>query len=98
MTFYWDIIPTQDYIDQLSSIDIGTQIKIEKCWMEVASTIEPLNVGSTATCPQGRPYVLVIFPGLAYEFLYRIDRDNKAIHLINCRKLTFLDYGQSGQI
>ena len=94
MTFYWEIKATDDYIDQLSQLSEKDQSDIGRHWIEVATNEDPLAIGRTTTCPQGKPFVLVIFPGLAFEFIYELDRDNKIIRLINCERLTFLDHGQ----
>jgi hypothetical protein len=94
LNFYWEIRATNDYIRQLGELSIETQASIGQRWIEVATSENPLSIGKTVSCPQGRPFVLVIFPGLAYEFVYKLDEKNKIILLINCERLTFLDHGQ----
>jgi len=94
LTFYWEIKATDDYIDQLSNLSAEDQANIGRKWIDVATSKNPLGVGRTTSCPQGKPFVLVIFPGLAFEFVYELDNENKIIRLINCERLTFLDYGQ----
>ena len=95
MVFNWQIIATSRYLNQIYELPISQQSLIEKKWIEVASSENPLDIGSTSTCgEQIDPSVVVIFSGLAYEFIYEINTSHKIIRLINCEKLTFLDYGQ----
>ena len=94
MTFYWEIKATDDYIDQLSNLSEKNQSNISRQWILVASSEDPLKIGRTTSCPQGKPFVLVIFPGLTFEFIYELDKENKMIRLINCDRLTFLDHAQ----
>lgn len=95
MTFYWEIRATDDYIGQLGDLDFVTQSSIGQRWIEVATSEDPFTIGRTVSCPQGKPFVLVIFPGLPFEFIYKIDHTSKTILLINCERLTFLDHGQA---
>jgi hypothetical protein len=95
LTFYWQIIATRRYLDQVSELSIPIQELIGKAWIKVASHEDPTAIGNTDTCGEHTsPNVVVIFPGLEFEFIYMVDQTEKTIRLINCEKLSFLDYGQ----
>lgn len=95
MVFHWDIIATSRYINQVSKLSIQEQELIQRQWIEVANAPNPLTVGQASTCGQPvNPSVVVIFPGLAFEFIYEIIQADNTIRLINCERLTFLNHGQ----
>ncbi|PWU80396.1 MAG: hypothetical protein DLM72_12510 [Candidatus Nitrosopolaris wilkensis] len=93
---YWRITAIDEYIDQVASLPFEIQDLIQNKWIEVAKHKTPTEIGNTSTCGdnQTSPNVVVIFPGLAFEFIYIIDQTEKTIRLINCEKFTFLDYSQ----
>jgi len=94
LSFHWRIIATDEYIDQVSKLDIKVQDKILNSWIEVAKHSDPRDIGSNVSCTKKSDYVLVIFPGLTFEFVYKIDNSDKTIRLLNCEKLAILDHGQ----
>lgn len=95
MTFYWDIIVTKRYLKSVSKYPITTQERIGKRWLQVARSGDPMSIGLTSPCGQKEdPSVVVVFPGLDFEFIYRVYEKAKAILLINCREIDLSDYGQ----
>ncbi len=63
--------------------------------MKVCEHENPLEVGSTDSCGSFNPIYVVIFPGLAYEFVFEIRKQDKQIRLINCERLGILNHGQT---
>lgn len=99
MTFYWQITAFTGYLEQVSQIDIPTQAIIQRKWIEVASSPDPKDVGGIDTCGSEEDNaVLVVFEDLEYEFIYEIDKAQRVIRLINCKKLTFLEEAQNIRI
>ncbi|MDP9288797.1 MAG: hypothetical protein M3P08_11445 [Thermoproteota archaeon] len=94
MTFYWRIVATDEYYSLVSSLPLDIQDQIQNRWIETAKHENPRDVGSTMTCSKHSEYVVVIFPGLTYEFLYKMDESERVIRLLSCERLTFLDHGQ----
>ena len=96
MIFYWQIAATTQYLDQVSRLPINIQESIGKRWIEVATNVNPMNIGNTSTRGQEpNPNVVVMFPGLTFEFVYRINKTTETILLINCEELHFLNHGQT---
>lgn len=94
-SLHWQIVAIDRYIDQVSDLALGLQDRIQSQWVDVASHENPRDIGATADCgAKDAPFIIVIFPGIPYEFMYEIDKLNKVIRLINCRRLSFLDHGQ----
>src|SRR5690606_3970014 len=92
---FWQIVAIDEYIRQVSDLTLGVQDNIQKKWVEVAQHEDPRAVGNTADCgAMDTTFIIVIFPGIPYEFMYEIDKPNRILRLINCRRLSFLDYGQ----
>ena len=93
MTLYWRIVATDEYITQVSNLSLGVQDQIQNKWIEIAQHQNPRDVGDTAASSKHSEYIVVVFPGLAYEFVYKIDQAEKIIRLVNCKRLDILDYG-----
>jgi len=93
-SIYWDIIASRKYIDQVSELAITTQSEIGKKWTELAHKRDPTKFGKITPCKQGKPYFIIIFPGITFEFVFKLDRRKKEIHLLSCEELTFLKHGQ----
>lgn len=93
MVRFWNIDITDIYFDQVSSIPIEVHRKIEEFIQELTNSENPRNVGSSASCPTD-DFILTIYPGLPYEFIYQLDENEKTITLINCERKGFLDYAQ----
>ncbi|MGC1133438.1 MAG: hypothetical protein WA941_11480 [Nitrososphaeraceae archaeon] len=91
----WRIVATDDYIADTSQLSIGIQDQIQKSWIEVSKHQNPRDVGSTDVCDKHDSYVVVIFAGLEYKFVYKMDETEQIIRLLSCRKLTILDHGQT---
>lgn len=91
---FWQIVATQKYIDSVKDLPLGIQDNIQKKWMEISTTPYPRTVGNTDDCGTHAPFVLAVFPGIAYEFVYEIKAEQQEIWLISCKRLTFLDHGQ----
>jgi len=86
-TFHWQIVATDKYIGQVCKLDIHIQNNIQNKWIEVAKQKNPRNVGSTDDCGTNEeecPFIVVIFQGLTFEFIYEIDKKNEKITLIDC--------------
>lgn len=98
MSSYWQIEGIDEYVEQTGKLPIAIQHKFQEQWMEVAKHENPRDVGYTDDCGKGGeecPYIVVRFQGIAYEFIYKMDKANRILRLINCERLTFLDYGQT---
>lgn len=98
MSSHWQIIATDEYIEQVGKLPLGIQNNIQQKWIEVAQHDNPREVGATADCGKDEeecPYIVVVFAGLAFEFIYKIDKANRTLTLINCKKLPILDHGQT---
>ena len=93
MKVFWNIDITDRYFEQVSQIPIREHANIERFINELSTHENPTVVGSSTVCPKD-DFVLAIYPGLLYEFIYHIDKQEKTITLISCEKLTFLDHGQ----
>lgn len=79
---------------QAREISFTTQSEIIRKWTEVASQKDPTKIGRVTPCKRGKPYFIVIFPGIKYEFVFKVEKKRKTIHLMSCVRLKFLDYGQ----
>ena len=93
MVRFWNIDITDIYFNQVSSIPIEIHRTIEEFIQELTNNENPRNVGSSYSCPTD-DFILTIYPGLPYEFIYEINNIEKTITLINCERLRFLDYAQ----
>ena len=93
MVRFWNIDITDEYFNQVSVISINIQVNIEKFLDELRTTEDPRTIGDSYRCPRDN-YILTIYPGLSYEFIYHIDDKEKTITLISCERLGFLDYAQ----
>lgn len=75
-------------------ITITTQSEILTKWLEVARKKDPTKIGRVTRCKVGKPYFIVIFPGIEYEFVFKLEKKRKTIHLMSCVRLKFLDNAQ----
>lgn len=91
----WRIVAIDDYINQVSQFQIDIQNNIQQQWVNVAYE-EDISVIKRTRCPQGHDYYNVIFQGLAFKFIIKIDDSNREIRLISCTELDFLKHGQVG--
>ena len=95
---YWQIVATSEYIDQVCKLDITIQSNIQNKWIEVAQHKDHREVGSCDDCgsnDEDCPFIVVIFMGLPFEFMYEINHVEHKLTLIDCYKLTFLEHGQT---
>ena len=93
MVRFWNIDITDKYFDQVSSIPIDIHRIIEQFIQELVNSENPRNVGSSYSCPTD-DFILTIYPGLNYEFIYELNSTEKTITLISCERKGFLDYAQ----
>ena len=94
---FWQISATEDYINQVIQLSLDVQNNIQNAWIEVSHHENPREVGGTDDCgtEEDCPFIVVIFAGLPFEFIYELDRTNRKLTIIDCHRLTFLDHGQT---
>mgnify|MGYP001614495007 CR=1 len=60
---YWQIIATDEYIEQVGTLDLGRQNNIQQKWIEVAQHDNPREVGATKSalcaCSRARASCIV---------------------------------------
>jgi hypothetical protein len=67
--FFWTIVASPEYIDDVKDLPIEEQEKFFSKWTEVARHQDPSEVGSVDSCGTHAPYLKVIFPELlTYSF------------------------------
>jgi len=87
---YWQISAIEDYINQVIQLPIDNQNNIQNMWIEVSHHEDPRDVGSWDDCgtdDKDCPFIVVIFEGLPFEFMYEMDKDNEKLTLIDCYPL-----------
>lgn len=87
---FWQIVATDEYIDQVCQLDIRIQNNIQEQWIEVSKHEDPRDLGQWDDCgadDEDCPFIVVIFPGLEFEFMYEIDRDDQKLTLVDCHPL-----------
>lgn len=95
----WNIHFEADYVDQIIKLDLNIQRNIEKHITELSYQKNPRDYGYTTDCGKNDedcPYIIVIFQGLSYEFMYRMYPDQNKLLFIDCYRLDILDHGQDG--
>ncbi len=89
----WRIVAIDEYINQVSQFPIDIQDNIQQQWIRVAKQ-DDLNDVKNTRCPQGHDYYKKIFQSLNFNFIFKIDENNRTIELINCQQLDFSKYDQ----
>ena len=87
---YWQIVATDRYIEQVSRLHINIQSNILNQWIEVAKHDDPREVGSWDDCgnaDEDCPFIVVIFAGLPFEFMYEMDKQNRLLRVMDCYQL-----------
>lgn len=98
MSYYWQIVADEEYIQQVAKLPLGRQSQILTKWLDVAQHENPRDVGYTDDCGKGDeecPYIVVRFQEIPCEFVYLMDKANRTITLISCERLAFLEGGQA---
>ncbi len=85
---FWTIIYEEDYINQTITQPIDVQSNIGKVITGLTYYDDPRTVaGSWADCGTDDdecPFIVAIFPGLPFEFMFEKDLDNRKLTFIDC--------------
>jgi len=84
---YWQITCTDKYLNQIIQFSLHEQNNIEVALIELSHQKEPMDYGSTDKCPVDG-FVLAIFSGLPFEFIYQVDVPNQKLKFVSCEKIT----------
>lgn len=87
---FWQIVATDRYLAQVGILHINIQSNILDQWIEVAKHDNPRDVGSTDDCGntiEECQFIVVIFAGLPFEFMYEMDHQNRILRVIDCHSL-----------
>lgn len=82
---FWQITGTNGYIDQVMQFSLHDQNNMETALIELSHHENPRSFGSTDICPKDN-FIVVIFAGIPFEFIYEIDEKNHRLRFINCRR------------
>ena len=96
----WTIDYEDGFIKQISQLAIETQDKIQKKISNVAIFDDPRQAGSYMDCGSDDdcPYIVQIYPGLAFEFTYEMDTHNGVLKYLDCFELDILNHGQKPNV
>lgn len=97
---YWTISYEEDYINQINQLPIPQRVNIEKFLVELSYYKDPRDFGYTTDCGRNDedcPYILTIFSGLPFEFMYRMYPNDHKLLFIDCYQFK-TSYPQDGQL
>lgn len=97
----WTVIGEDYFIRQVSKFSISIQTNIQREISRVAALEDPREGGSYSDCGNDDddcPYIVQIYAGLPFEFVYEMNRKKAELTYIDCSELDFLKYGQEANI
>ena len=96
----WTLGYDVGFIDQMSRLDIKTQDRIQKEIRKIMTLDDPRQAGSYNDCGDAGdcPYIVQIYPGLAFEFTYEMNTRSNVLTYVDCFKLDILNHGQEPNI
>jgi len=84
---FWNIDYEEDYINQMIGLSIQEQSRIENAIKELPYYENPRDYGQTDDCgsdDEDCPFIVAIYPGLAYEFMFEMNPDTHTLIFIDC--------------